>query len=47
MTLDKAFEIVLALAWEHGTDCKVPYSMREQLDAIQLVTAYHLLKIKG
>lgn len=47
MTLDRAFEIVLAMAWEHGTNCDVPYSMREQIDAINLVTAYHLLNVKG
>ncbi len=47
MTLDRAFEIVLALAWEHGTDTKIPYSMREQVEAIELVTAYFLLNVKG
>lgn len=48
MTLDQAFKIILELARENQVDyLEDRAQFREQGQALDLVTAYHLLRIKG
>lgn len=47
MSLDRAFEILLELARENQVDYPEDRALfREQGQALDLVTAYHLLRIK-